>query len=73
MTLLDTWKTYNPVTLIVGCFFVAVGLWTIGELFLHPVRTGLGVVFVSVFFAFFPISLGLAIIQNQLRLRKNSK
>jgi len=73
MSLLDTYKTYNPVTLVVGCGFVAYGLWLVSELLLHGVCTILGGVFIFVFFICIPASLGIAIIHNQLRLRKNSK
>jgi len=73
MSLLDTFKTYNPVTLAVGTFFMAVGVWTIAELVLHPVRTTIGGVFVVVLFVLIPVSLGAAIVHNQLRLRRNSK
>ena len=73
MSLLDTFKTYNPVTLTVGIFFVGCGGWTITELALHGVRTAIGGVFVVVLFVLIPVSLGMAIVHNQLRLRKNSK
>ena len=73
MSLLDTFKTYNPVTLAVGIFFMAVGVWAIAELVLHRVRTAIGGVFVVVLFVFIPVSLGTAIVHNQLRLRRNSK
>ena len=73
MSLLDTFKTYNPVTLAVGIFFMAVGVWTIAELVLHGVRTAIGGVFVVVLFVLIPVSLGMAIVHNQLRLRRNSK
>jgi len=70
MSLFDTFKTYNPVTLTVGIFFMAGGVWTITELVLHGVRTAIGGVFVVVFFVLIPVSLGMAIVHNQLRLRK---
>jgi hypothetical protein len=70
MSLLDTFKTYNPVTLTVGCLWVAVGLWAI--FMLLPTRTLIGDVFILVLCVVIPISLGAAIIHNQLRLRKNS-
>ena len=73
MTLLDTYRTYNPVTLIVGCGFVACGLWTVSELFLHGVHTVLGGVVIFILFILIPTSLGIAIIHNQLQLRKHSK
>lgn len=73
MSLLDTFKTYNPVTLTLGIFFVAGGVWTITELVLHGVRTAIGGVFIVVLFVLIPVSLGMAIVHNQLRLRKNSK
>ena len=73
MSLFDTFKTYNLVTLTLGIFCVAVGVWTITELALNGVRTAIGAVFVVVLFVLIPVSLGMAIIHNQLRLRKNSK
>jgi len=73
MSLGDAFKTYNPVTLALGIFLVAAGLWTITELVVYGVRTAIGGVFVVVLFVLIPVSLGMAIVQNQLRLRKNSK
>jgi len=73
MSLVDTFKTYNPVTLALGIFFVAAGVWTITMLVLHGVRTAIGGVVVVVLVVLIPVSLGMAIVQNQLRLRKNSK
>jgi hypothetical protein len=61
----DTFKTYNPVTLALGFFFVAGGAWTITMLILRGV--------VVVLFALIPGGLGIAIVHNQLRLRKNEK
>jgi hypothetical protein len=72
MSLRDTFGTYNPVTLGVGCFFVACGAWTVLELLLHGVRTVLGGIVVVVLTVFVPVSIGVAIIHNQLRLRKDS-
>jgi len=72
MSLRDTFQTYNPVTLVVGCFFVAYGAWMTLELLLHGVRTFLGGIIVFILAVFMPVSIGIAIIHNQLRLRKNS-
>jgi multisubunit Na+/H+ antiporter MnhG subunit len=72
MSLRDTFERYNPVTLGVGCLFVACGAWTVLELLLHSVRTILGGIVVVVLAVFVPVSIGTAIIHNQLRLRKNS-
>jgi hypothetical protein len=72
MSLRGTFERYNPVTIGVGCGFVACGLWIIFELVLHGVRTAVGGV-VLVLFAAIPVSLGVAIIHNQVRLRRNSK
>src|SRR5947209_12761846 len=69
--LLNTFKTYNPITLVVGISFVGVGIW--GALFcLRGVPTSEGLVFILVFAVLLPLSLGAAIIENQLRLRKKS-
>jgi hypothetical protein len=68
---LDTFKTYNPVTLSMGCLWVAVGFWVVFELIRHGTRTAIGGAFIFVLFVFIPIGLGAAIIQNQLRLRKH--
>ena len=73
MSLRDTFKTYNPVTAVVGCGFVFAGIWTIFQALVHGVRTHIGGVFVFVLFVLIPISLGVAIIHNQLSLRKTSK
>lgn len=73
MSLLDTFRTYNPVTLAVGSFFVLCGVSSITELVLHGVRIAIGGVFVVVLFVLIPVSLGIAIVDKQLRLRKNSK
>jgi uncharacterized membrane protein len=68
MSLLDTFKTYNPVTLTVGIFFVGCGGWTITELALHGVRTAIGGVFVVVLFV--PSVLAK---NNHLRLLKSDQ
>ena len=76
----DTLKTYNPVTLVVGCLFVACGLWVVVEALLHGVGTNwwrttagaAGGIVMFLLVIVIPISLGAAIIHNQLRLRKNS-
>ena len=73
MNLFDTYKTYNPVTLAVGIFFVGAGVWTIAALLLHGVRTVVGGIFVVVLFVLIPVSIGTAIVHNQLRLRKISR
>jgi hypothetical protein len=57
VSLLDTFKTYNPVTLAVGCLFVACGFWTVFEVVLHGARTALGGVFIFVLFVLVPVSL----------------
>lgn len=72
MSLTDTFKTYNPVALAVGCVFVFGGLWTGFEVVMHGVRTVLGGIFVFVIAVLLPLSLGVAVIHNQLRLRRNS-
>ena len=72
MSLTDTFKTYNPVTLAVGCGFVVCGFWTVFEVVTHGVRTVAGGIFVFVMAVLLPLSLGVAIIHNQLRLRRNS-
>jgi len=72
MSLRATFETYNPVTLAVGCIFVACGLWVVFEVVLHGLRTAAGG-FVLVLVAVMPVTLGVAIVHNQLRLRKNSK
>ena len=71
MSLLDTYKVYNPITVVVGCLFVSVGLWLLFELVLHGARTTAGI-FVIVVFAALPISVGAATIHKQLQLRRNS-
>ena len=68
----DWFKNYNPVTLALGILFIAAGVWTITELVVHGVRTSIGGVVIVVLGVLVPLSLGLVIIQNQLRLRKNS-
>ena len=81
MSLRDTFETYNPVTLVVGCGFVACGLWVVFEVLLHGVyanwwRTAAGAAGGIVMFLLcivVPISLGAAVIHKQLRLRRNSK
>jgi hypothetical protein len=72
MSGLDTFKTYSPVTLGVGFLFVAVGLWAAFE-FLPGTRTAIAGAFIFVLFVFIPISLGVAIMRNQLRLRRISR
>jgi hypothetical protein len=72
VSLIDTFKTYNPVTLAVGCLFVLCGSWTVFEVIMHGVRTSAGGIFIFVMFVLLPVSLGVAIIHNQLRLRRNS-
>jgi TRAP-type C4-dicarboxylate transport system permease small subunit len=71
MSLLHTYKVYNPITLLMGCLFVGVGMWLLFELVRHGVQTTAGI-FVIVVFAALPISIGAAIIHNQLQLRRNS-
>jgi hypothetical protein len=68
----DTLKIYNPVTLVVGCAFVVFGIVALVEL-LPGTPTAIGDVFILVLFVLLPIGLGAAIIQNQLRLQKNSR
>jgi len=72
MSLRDTFQTYNPVTLIFGWLFVACGVWAVAELLLRAVRTVLGGIVVFVLAVLIPVSIGAAIIHNQLRLRKKS-
>ena len=72
MKLTDTFKTYNPITLTVGCGFVLCGFWTLFEVVTHGVSTVAGGIFVFVMAVILPLSLGVAIIHNQLRLRRNS-
>jgi hypothetical protein len=72
MSLRDTFQTYNPVTLVLGWLFVACGAWAVVELLLRGVRTALGGIVVFVFAGLIPVSIGAAIIHNQLRLRKKS-
>ena len=77
----DTLKTYNPVTLVVGCGFVACGLWVVAEVLLDGVSTNwwrtaagaAGGIVMLLLCIVVPISLGAAIIHNQLRLRRNLK
>jgi len=70
MSLLDTYKVYNPIAVVVGGLFVSVGLWVLFELIWHAVRTTAGI-FVIVIFAALPI-IGAATIHNQLQPRRNS-
>jgi hypothetical protein len=72
MSLLDTYKTYNPVTVAVGCMFVGAGFWLLFELVRHGARTTAGI-FVIVLLAALPISVGAATIHNQLQLRRNAR
>jgi len=72
MSLWDTFETYNPVTLLVGCGFVGLGVWVTIQFALHG-RHSVGGVLVMSIFILMPFSLGTAIIHNQLRLRKISK
>jgi hypothetical protein len=65
----DTSK-YNPVYLFIGCFWVAGGVWAAFKFL--PTRTLIGDVFLLVIFVLFPISLGVAVIRTQLRLRRKS-
>jgi uncharacterized membrane protein len=70
--LLNTFKTYNPITLVAGILFVGAGIW--GALsYLRGVPTVQGFLFVLVLAVLLPVCLGAAIIRNQLRLRKTSK
>jgi hypothetical protein len=71
MSLRDTFETYNPVTLAVGCFFVAAGCWIIFEFAMHASRTLVGAAVILVF-ASMPISIGAAIVHSQFRLRRSS-
>jgi hypothetical protein len=71
MSLLDTYKIYNPITVAVGCLFVGAGFWLLFELAQHGARTTAGIV-VIVLFAALPISIGVATIHNQLHLRRKS-
>jgi hypothetical protein len=69
---LDTFKTDNPVTVAVGCFFVGCGLWILFELLSHGTVTLIGGFVIFGLAALMPIGLGVAIIHNQIRLRKHS-
>ena len=68
-----TFKTYNPVTLLVGVGFVAGGGWIVFELAPHAfsLRNWPGLAFLTVS-GFMPIGIGAAVIRNQLRLRRKS-
>ena len=68
---MDTFKKYHPVTLIVGIGFVASGVWA-AFMFLPGTPTLEGLAFILLFFVVIPVTLGAAIIQNQLRLRRKS-
>jgi len=72
MSLWDTFETYNPVTLLVGCGFVGAGLWVTIQFALHGKHSAAGI-FVMSIFILMPVSVGVAIIHNQLRLRRISK
>ncbi len=67
----DTFKTYNPVTLAVGCLFVVCGLWIVFAILYYGTRTLVGGLVVFVLGALIPLSLGAVIIRDQLRSRKN--
>jgi hypothetical protein len=72
MSARDTLKIYHPVTLVVGCGCVMFGILASVEL-LPGTPTVIGDIFILTLFVLLPISLGAAIIHNQLRLRRNSK
>ena len=80
MSLRDTFETYNPVTLVVGCGFLACGLWVVFEVLTRGIRanwwrTAAGAAGSVMFLLCIvvPISLGAAIIHKQLRLRRSQK
>jgi hypothetical protein len=73
MSLLDTYKTHNLVTLATGCLFVAGGLWIVCEFMIHGVRTVAGGIFIFVVCVAPITSVEAAIIHNQLRLRREAK
>jgi hypothetical protein len=72
VSMTDTFTTYNPVTLIMGCYWVLAGFWVAFELITRPARTFAGAIFVIVMFVLLPVGLGAAIIHKQLRLRRKS-
>ncbi|MGA9305189.1 MAG: hypothetical protein WBW31_07295 [Candidatus Sulfotelmatobacter sp.] len=81
MSLRDTFETYNPVTLVVGCGFLACGFWVLFEVLTHGIRANwwrtvagaAGGLVMFLLCIVVPISLGAAIIHKQLRLRRSQK
>jgi len=72
MSLWDTFETYHPVTLLLGCGFLGAGLWVTIQFALNGKHSAASI-FVMSIFILMPVSLGTAIIHNQLRLRKSSR
>jgi hypothetical protein len=70
MSMRDTFEVYNPVTLLLGCFFGGSGLWLAIEYALHGRHTAAAICFIAVWVVLL-IGLGAAIIHNQLSLRRN--
>jgi hypothetical protein len=69
MSWISGFKTYDPIALIVGVFFVAVGIWDVFK-FLPGTPTVIGLVLLLILVVFLPISFGIAIVRRQLELRR---
>jgi hypothetical protein len=72
MSRTDIFKTYSQVTLGVGFGFEFCGVWNFREFMTHELRTVAGSILFVVIFVLLPLSVGGAIIPNQLRLRRKS-
>ena len=58
-------KTYNPVTLAVGCLFVVCGFGIFFAILHYGTRTLVGGLIVFILGALMPLSLGVVIIRDQ--------
>jgi len=63
---IDTSARFEPVSFIVGVFFVVMGVWD-GIRFLPHVPSVIGAIFIGGIFVVFPIVLGITIMRKQLR------
>jgi hypothetical protein len=66
-----TTPKFEPVTFLVGIFFVIAGVWA-AIIFLPGTPTVVGSLLLTVIFVLFPVCYGLVIVRNQLRLRRNA-
>ncbi|PYV72800.1 MAG: hypothetical protein DMG96_24990 [Acidobacteria bacterium] len=64
-------ERFQPVSLVVGVLFVAVGIWD-GIRFLPGVPTLVGSIFFSIVFVLLPVCCGVVIIRREWRRRRHS-